>query len=224
METAADLQRQNLCGSASSAEKSDFEDLDMFASSREQRFRVFASLEFEGQLYMTPRDFLESVTTDEPRHSKKWRSLSRQDLNQLLLDTPPVWKGSSRFFRTLGEKVYNAMSSDPLHSGTWKCLQLSSTDMAIMYCLTGSVHETLQDGNQGKHRVTKRGPALSYPMFTLVTGDLGIVGRWRAVCVTALQRPNSDAVAIRIVVGIAAASLCVTVPLCRSDFGSDVIC
>ncbi|XP_069600521.1 calcium uptake protein 3, mitochondrial isoform X4 [Ranitomeya imitator] len=88
----------------SSAEKSDFEDLDMFASSREQRFRVFASLEFEGQLYMTPRDFLESVTTDEPRHSKKWRSLSRQDLNQLLLDTPPVWKGSSRFFRTLGEK------------------------------------------------------------------------------------------------------------------------
>ncbi|XP_073501519.1 calcium uptake protein 3, mitochondrial isoform X5 [Phyllobates terribilis] len=88
----------------SSAEKSDFEDLDMFASSREQRFRVFASLEFEGQLYMTPRDFLESVTTDEPRNSKKWKSLSRQDLNQLLLDTPPVWKGSSRFFRTLGEK------------------------------------------------------------------------------------------------------------------------
>ncbi|CAJ0968844.1 unnamed protein product [Ranitomeya imitator] len=34
------------------------------------------------------------------------------------------------------------------------------------------------DGNQGKHRVTKRGPALSYPMFTLVTG---IVGRWRAI-------------------------------------------
>ncbi|CAJ0932358.1 unnamed protein product [Ranitomeya imitator] len=47
-------------------------------------------------------------------------------------------------------------------------------------------------------------------MFTLVTGDLGIVGRWRAVCVTALQRPNSDAAAIRIVVGIAAASLSVT--------------
>ncbi|CAJ0944449.1 unnamed protein product [Ranitomeya imitator] len=52
-------------------------------------------------------------------------------------------------------------------------------------------------------------------MFTLVTG---IVGRWRAVCVTALQRPNSDAAAIRIVVGIAAASLSVTVPLGASDF------
>ncbi|CAJ0966399.1 unnamed protein product [Ranitomeya imitator] len=60
---------------------------------------------------------------------------------------------------------------------------------------------------EGKHRVTKRGPALSNPMFTLVTG---IVGRWRVVCVTALQRPNSDAAAIRIVVGIAAASLSVT--------------
>ncbi|CAJ0949278.1 unnamed protein product [Ranitomeya imitator] len=33
-------------------------------------------------------------------------------------------------------------------------------------------------GNQGKHRVTKRGPVLSYTMFTLVTG---IVGRWRAI-------------------------------------------
>ncbi|CAJ0958557.1 unnamed protein product [Ranitomeya imitator] len=53
-------------------------------------------------------------------------------------------------------------------------------------------------------------------MFTLVTGDLGIVGRWRAVCVTALQRPNSDAAAIRIVVGIAAASLSVTlVKMCN---------
>ncbi|CAJ0926839.1 unnamed protein product [Ranitomeya imitator] len=50
-------------------------------------------------------------------------------------------------------------------------------------------------------------------MFTLVTADLGIVGRWRAVCVTALQRPNSDAAAIDIVVGIAAASLSVKFPI-----------
>ncbi|CAJ0966743.1 unnamed protein product [Ranitomeya imitator] len=65
-------------------------------------------------------------------------------------------------------------------------------------------------GNQGKHRVTKRGPALSYPMFTLVTG---IVGRWRAVCVTALQRPNSDAAAIRIVV-----AKCVTATIVWNNF------
>ncbi|CAJ0931730.1 unnamed protein product [Ranitomeya imitator] len=30
---------------------------------------------------------------------------------------------------------------------------------------------TMPDGNQGKHRVTKRGPALSNPMFTLVTSE-----------------------------------------------------
>ncbi|CAJ0953123.1 unnamed protein product, partial [Ranitomeya imitator] len=37
---------------------------------------------------------------------------------------------------------------------------------------------TTQDGNQGKHRVTKRGPALSYPMFTLVTSE-DIAGSYR---------------------------------------------
>ncbi|XP_063314125.1 calcium uptake protein 3, mitochondrial isoform X6 [Pelobates fuscus] len=88
----------------STAGRPDLEDLDMYASSREQRFRVFASLEHEGQLYMTPRDFIESVTTDEPKNAKNWRSLSKQELTQMLLDTPPVWKGSSRFFRTLGDK------------------------------------------------------------------------------------------------------------------------
>ncbi|CAJ0937449.1 unnamed protein product [Ranitomeya imitator] len=46
--------------------------------------------------------------------------------------------------------------------------------------------------NQGKHRVTKRGPALSNPMFTLVIRVPRIVGRWRAVCVTAPQRPHYD--------------------------------
>ncbi|CAJ0937909.1 unnamed protein product [Ranitomeya imitator] len=59
------------------------------------------------------------------------------------------------------------------------------------------------------------------PMFTLVTGDLGIVGRWRAVCVTALQRPNSDAAAIRIVVGIAAASLSVTVDTLNAELSGE---
>ncbi|CAJ0933746.1 unnamed protein product [Ranitomeya imitator] len=53
--------------------------------------------------------------------------------------------------------------------------------------------------------------------------DLGIVGRWRAVCVTALQRPNSDAAAIRIVVGIAAASLSVTFIIANVNEGQQRI-
>ncbi|XP_069056786.1 calcium uptake protein 3, mitochondrial isoform X6 [Pleurodeles waltl] len=84
--------------------KPEIEDLDVYATSREQRFRMFASFEYEGQLYMTPRDFLESVTTDEPRIAKQWKSLSNQELTQMLLDTPPVWKGSSKLFRNLRDK------------------------------------------------------------------------------------------------------------------------
>uniref|UniRef100_A0A8C8RJA4 Mitochondrial calcium uptake family member 3 n=1 Tax=Pelusios castaneus TaxID=367368 RepID=A0A8C8RJA4_9SAUR len=87
-----------------SESRSDLEDLDLYATSREQRFRTFASLEFEGQLYMTPYDFIQSVTNDEPKCAKKWRSLSKQELNQILIETPPVWKGSSKLFRNLREK------------------------------------------------------------------------------------------------------------------------
>uniref|UniRef100_A0A8C5M060 Mitochondrial calcium uptake family member 3 n=1 Tax=Leptobrachium leishanense TaxID=445787 RepID=A0A8C5M060_9ANUR len=96
------LQPVSAAKETSTSGKAEIEDLDMYASSREQRFRVFASLEHEGQLYMTPRDFIESVTTDEPKVAKNWSTLSKQELTQMLVDTPPVWKGSSRFFRTLG--------------------------------------------------------------------------------------------------------------------------
>ncbi|GFO09228.1 calcium uptake protein 3, mitochondrial [Plakobranchus ocellatus] len=34
---------------------------------REMRFRQFASVEYDGSLYMTPQDFLESVTEESPR-------------------------------------------------------------------------------------------------------------------------------------------------------------
>uniref|UniRef100_A0A8D0KQL0 Mitochondrial calcium uptake family member 3 n=1 Tax=Strix occidentalis caurina TaxID=311401 RepID=A0A8D0KQL0_STROC len=79
--------------------RSDLEDLHHYATPREQRFRRFASLEFEGQLYMTPYDFIQAVTNDEPKRAKKWRSLSKQELNQILMETPPVWKGSSKLFQ-----------------------------------------------------------------------------------------------------------------------------
>lgn len=34
---------------------------------REMRFLHFASVEYKGVIYMTPQDFLESVTEDMPR-------------------------------------------------------------------------------------------------------------------------------------------------------------
>ncbi|XP_043546183.1 calcium uptake protein 3, mitochondrial isoform X4 [Chiloscyllium plagiosum] len=89
-------------------EESDIEDVELYVSSQEQRFRLFTSLEHEGQLYMTPRDFIESVTTDEPRGFRPRKSLSKQELENMLAETPPVWKGSSRLFRTLHDREPHA--------------------------------------------------------------------------------------------------------------------
>ncbi|XP_058241091.1 calcium uptake protein 3, mitochondrial isoform X2 [Hemibagrus wyckioides] len=82
----------------------DLEDGDVYMSSHEHHFRLFSSLEYEGQLYMTPQNFIESVTMSEPRSKKSWRSLSKQELEKILSETPPVWKGSSTLFRNLKER------------------------------------------------------------------------------------------------------------------------
>ncbi|XP_056628169.1 calcium uptake protein 3, mitochondrial isoform X7 [Triplophysa dalaica] len=82
----------------------DFDEGDVYMSSHEHRFRLFSSVEYEGQLYMTPQNFIESVTMSEPRHKKPWRSLTKQELEKILSDTPPVWKGSSKLFRNLRER------------------------------------------------------------------------------------------------------------------------
>ena len=36
-------------------------------TAREMRFLSFASVEYQGNIYMTPQDFLESVTEEAPR-------------------------------------------------------------------------------------------------------------------------------------------------------------
>ncbi|XP_059377381.1 calcium uptake protein 3, mitochondrial-like isoform X6 [Carassius carassius] len=80
------------------------EDEEVSMSAHEHRFRLFSSLEYDGQLYMTPLDFIESVTMSEPKKKRFWRSLTKQDLDKILSDTPPVWKGSSSLFRNLRER------------------------------------------------------------------------------------------------------------------------
>nr|XP_033480296.1 calcium uptake protein 3, mitochondrial isoform X4 [Epinephelus lanceolatus] len=82
----------------------DFEDGDVYMSSHEHRFRMFSSVEYEGQLYMTPQNFIESVTMSEPRNKRPWRSLAKQELEKILSETPPVWRGSSKLFRNLRER------------------------------------------------------------------------------------------------------------------------
>ncbi|XP_026214064.1 calcium uptake protein 3, mitochondrial isoform X2 [Anabas testudineus] len=80
------------------------DDGDVYMSSYENRFRLFSSVEYEGQLYMTPLNFIESVTLNEPKSRRVWKSLTKKELDKMLADTPPVWKGSSNLFRNLREQ------------------------------------------------------------------------------------------------------------------------
>ncbi|XP_077462070.1 calcium uptake protein 3, mitochondrial isoform X1 [Stigmatopora argus] len=82
----------------------EFEEGEVHMSSHEHRFRMFSSVEYDGQLYMTPQNFIESVTMSEPRKKRPWRSLTKQELEKILSDTPPVWRGSSKLFRNLKER------------------------------------------------------------------------------------------------------------------------
>ncbi|XP_035983659.1 calcium uptake protein 3, mitochondrial isoform X4 [Fundulus heteroclitus] len=93
--------------SVSAADKArtyDLDEGDMYMSSYENRFRLFGSVECEGQLYMTPLNFIESITLNEPRSRRGWKSLTKKELDKVLSDTPPVWKGSSNLFRNLRER------------------------------------------------------------------------------------------------------------------------
>ncbi|XP_037636533.1 calcium uptake protein 3, mitochondrial isoform X1 [Sebastes umbrosus] len=80
------------------------DDGDVYMSSNENRFRLFSSVEHEGQLFMTPLNFIESVSVNEPKSRRAWKSLTKKDLEKMLADTPPVWKGSSNLFRNLRER------------------------------------------------------------------------------------------------------------------------
>ncbi|CAJ0956850.1 unnamed protein product [Ranitomeya imitator] len=53
------------------------------------------------------------------------------------------------------------------------------------------ISQHIKHGNQGKHRVTKRGPALSYPMFTLVTSE-DIAGSVSHTPIQRCQQESSD--------------------------------
>lgn len=73
-------------------------------TSREKRFIKFASVDYDGQLYMTPQDFLESVVEAEPRPRFRRRTLTQDDLKKIKDLTPPLNQGSSRLFRSLRDK------------------------------------------------------------------------------------------------------------------------
>lgn len=111
----------------------DITDKAIKLTARERRFIKFASVDFDGQIYMTPQDFLESVVEQEPRREyiifiemeKGWRSnqtqyintylrsfparlkrktLNVNEINNLKEVTPNLKHGSSQLFRSLRDK------------------------------------------------------------------------------------------------------------------------
>ncbi|XP_055908666.1 calcium uptake protein 3, mitochondrial isoform X3 [Eupeodes corollae] len=73
-------------------------------TARERRFIKFSSVEYNGQLYMTPLDFLDSVVEQEPRPRLKRRSLTDNDIEKIKDATPALKKSSVNMFRGLRDK------------------------------------------------------------------------------------------------------------------------
>lgn len=90
-------------------------------SIRERRYKDFCSISYKGEPYMTPRDFLESVTHDSPRRRSFLlllllfyfvlanseidpQFLNDKDVQQLLKSTLPLSKGSKHSFRDMWNK------------------------------------------------------------------------------------------------------------------------
>ncbi|XP_069739629.1 calcium uptake protein 2, mitochondrial isoform X2 [Phaenicophaeus curvirostris] len=72
-------------------------------SLRKHRFMHFASLEYEGEYYMTPRDFLFSVVFDEVERKASARKLTKKEVDAALLCVAKAKPGPT-FFRELGDK------------------------------------------------------------------------------------------------------------------------
>lgn len=84
---------------------------------RELRFLQFASIEYDDVIYMSPMDFIDSLTLDAPRGSFPfllWNSanlervyrrvIKEKELNKMLRNTPPFRTGSDHLFRDLDQK------------------------------------------------------------------------------------------------------------------------
>ncbi|XP_051846640.1 calcium uptake protein 2, mitochondrial [Antechinus flavipes] len=84
------------------AQKNDDEEAEKL-SIRKQRFMQFSSLEYEGEHYMTPRDFLYSVMFDHIERKASIRQLTKKAINDAL-DEVTKNKNGPTFFRDLGDK------------------------------------------------------------------------------------------------------------------------
>ncbi|OAD60903.1 EF-hand domain-containing family member A2 [Eufriesea mexicana] len=88
---------------------------------RERRFIEFASVEYDGQLYMTPQDFLDSVVEPEPRPRLKRRVLSDKELEVTRETIPSLSHGNPHMFRNLRDKAWYRFPK----IGLWKTISIT---------------------------------------------------------------------------------------------------
>ncbi|KAM4683891.1 calcium uptake protein 2, mitochondrial isoform 1-T1 [Amazona ochrocephala] len=79
------------------------DEMDERLSLRKHRFMRFASLEYEGEYYMTPRDFLFSVMFDQIERKASAKKLTKKEVDAALLCVTKAKPGPT-FFRELGDK------------------------------------------------------------------------------------------------------------------------
>ncbi|KAH0625113.1 hypothetical protein JD844_033241 [Phrynosoma platyrhinos] len=72
-------------------------------SIRKKRFMEFASLEYEGEYYMSPRDFLFSVMFDKSGRKTLAKKLTKKEIDSALANVAKAKPGPT-FFRDLGDK------------------------------------------------------------------------------------------------------------------------
>nr|XP_054755440.1 calcium uptake protein 3, mitochondrial-like [Lytechinus pictus] len=91
--------------SEKSEEEVEAEDLSLYPiSDKEYRFQSFASCEYNGQIYMTPQDFLESVTEGNPRPRIGRFKLTEAQVQNMLKNTPSRKKSTKNLFRSIMDK------------------------------------------------------------------------------------------------------------------------
>ncbi|XP_070605915.1 calcium uptake protein 2, mitochondrial [Erythrolamprus reginae] len=88
------------------AQKEDAVDEEMAEklSIRKQRFMKFASLEYGGEYYMTPRDFLFSVMFDKSERKTLAKKLTKKEVDSTLANVTKARPGPT-FFRDLGDRA-----------------------------------------------------------------------------------------------------------------------
>ncbi|XP_062309389.1 calcium uptake protein 2, mitochondrial isoform X1 [Osmerus eperlanus] len=71
-------------------------------SARRYRFNQFASMMYEGEPYMTPRDFLFSVMLENVDHKLQKKNLTKEEMNKMLACASQAKAGCS-LFRSIGD-------------------------------------------------------------------------------------------------------------------------